>query len=169
VTATFPEFWDIVIEMESLSEVLLSGALTLFPVSRSPLNEDVFTTPLGCETRTTTPDVVQLSERIHRLLVRPVHSGSSQGRSSLGSRGSRGSRRSHLQRLGASGASSSDGNGLAVDKVAAAVTLHKPVSPSNQCFKSTVCHVLTYCYSRPCHPFNQFDAFILPDDLPADL
>ncbi|XP_056298697.1 period circadian protein homolog 1b isoform X2 [Pseudoliparis swirei] len=102
-------------------------------VRTSPLNEDVFTTPLGCETRTTTPDVVQLSERIHRLLVRPVHSGSSQGRSSLGSRGSRGSRRSHRQRLGASGASSSDSNGLAVDKVAAAVTLHKPMTFQQIC------------------------------------
>uniref|UniRef100_A0A7N8Y180 Period circadian clock 1b n=1 Tax=Mastacembelus armatus TaxID=205130 RepID=A0A7N8Y180_9TELE len=60
-------------------------------VRTSPLNEDVFMTPRGCEGQVTTPDIVQLSERIHRLLVQPVHSGSSQGYSSLGSSGSRGS------------------------------------------------------------------------------
>lgn len=98
-----------------------------FP-SRSPLNEDVFTTPQGCESRVTTPDIVQLSEQIHRLLVQPVHSGSSQGYSSLGSSGSRGSHRSHQQHLSASAASSSDSNGPAMDE--AAVALHKPVSPS---------------------------------------
>ncbi|TNN58888.1 Period circadian 2 [Liparis tanakae] len=102
-------------------------------VRTSPLNEDVFTPPPGCETRTITPDVVQLSERIQRLLVQPVHSGGSQGRSSLGSRGSRGSHRSHQQRLGASGASSSDSNGLAMDKVAAAIALHKPMTFQQIC------------------------------------
>ncbi|XP_068443432.1 period circadian protein homolog 1b isoform X2 [Clinocottus analis] len=102
-------------------------------VRTSPLNEDVFTTPLGCETRTTTPDVVQLSEKIHRLLVQPVHSGSSRGYSSLGSSGSRGSRRSHQQHLGASGASSSDSNGPVMDKVAAAVGLHKPMTFQQIC------------------------------------
>uniref|UniRef100_A0A7N8Y0A8 Period circadian clock 1b n=1 Tax=Mastacembelus armatus TaxID=205130 RepID=A0A7N8Y0A8_9TELE len=71
-------------------------------VRTSPLNEDVFMTPRGCEGQVTTPDIVQLSERIHRLLVQPVHSGSSQGYSSLGSSGSRGSRRSHQQHLSAS-------------------------------------------------------------------
>uniref|UniRef100_A0A8C3AG05 Period circadian clock 1b n=1 Tax=Cyclopterus lumpus TaxID=8103 RepID=A0A8C3AG05_CYCLU len=102
-------------------------------VRTGPLNEDVFTTPLGCETRTTTPDIVQLSEKIHRLLVQPVHSGSSQGYTSLGSSGSRCSRRSQQQRLGASGASSSDSNGPAVDKVAAAVALHKPMTFQQIC------------------------------------
>uniref|UniRef100_G3Q6L3 PAS domain-containing protein n=1 Tax=Gasterosteus aculeatus aculeatus TaxID=481459 RepID=G3Q6L3_GASAC len=63
-------------------------------VRTSPLNEDVFTTAQCCETRATTPDVVRLSEKIHRLLAQPVHSGSSQGYSSLGSSGSRASRRS---------------------------------------------------------------------------
>lgn len=92
------------------------------------MNEDVFTTPPGGESRVTTPDVVQLSEQIHRVLVQPVHSGGSQGYSSLGSSGSRGSRRSHQQHLSASAASSSDSNGPAMEVVAAAVTSHKPVS-----------------------------------------
>uniref|UniRef100_A0A8C6UEY9 Period circadian clock 1b n=1 Tax=Neogobius melanostomus TaxID=47308 RepID=A0A8C6UEY9_9GOBI len=59
-------------------------------VRTSPLNEDVFTLPHGCDTQVTTPDIVQLSEQIHRLLVQPIHSGGSQGYSSLGSSGSRG-------------------------------------------------------------------------------
>lgn len=96
-------------------------------VIRSPLNEDVFTMPEGTDNRVTTPDVVQLSEQIHRILVQPVHNGGSQGYSSLGSSGSRGSRRSHQQHLSASAASSSDSNGPAMDEVAA-VALHKPVT-----------------------------------------
>ncbi|XP_054609590.1 period circadian protein homolog 1b [Dunckerocampus dactyliophorus] len=102
-------------------------------VRTSPLNEDVFT-PLECEPRVTTPDVVQLSERIHRLLVQPVHSGvTAQGYSSLGSSGSRGSRRSYPQHLGASAASSSDSNGPAMDDAAAAVALHKPMTFQQIC------------------------------------
>ncbi|XP_062301422.1 period circadian protein homolog 1b isoform X1 [Scomber scombrus] len=102
-------------------------------VRTSPLNEDVFTIPHGCEGRTTTPDVVQLSEKIHRLLVQPVHSGSSQGYSSLGSSGSRGSRRSHQQHLSASATSSSDSNGPAMDKAAVAIALHKPMTFQQIC------------------------------------
>lgn len=101
-------------------------SITLF--FRSPLNEDVFTMPLAQENRVTTPDIVQLSEQIHRLLVQPVHSSSSQGYSSLGSSGSRGSHRSHQQHLSASAASSSDSNGPAMDEAAAGAALHKPVS-----------------------------------------
>ncbi|XP_058480830.1 period circadian protein homolog 1b [Solea solea] len=101
-------------------------------VRTSPLNEDVFTMPQNLESRVTTPDVVQLSERIHRLLVQPVHSGSSQGYSSLGSSGSRGSRRSHQQHPSASAASSSDSNGPAMDE-AAAVVLHKPMTFQQIC------------------------------------
>uniref|UniRef100_A0A672GGX8 PAS domain-containing protein n=1 Tax=Salarias fasciatus TaxID=181472 RepID=A0A672GGX8_SALFA len=100
-------------------------------VRTSPLNEDVFTTPPGCESRVTTPDVVQLSEQIHRVLVQPVHSGGSQGYSSLGSSGSRGSRRSHQQHLSASAASSSDSNGPAADE--AAVALQKPMTFQQIC------------------------------------
>ncbi|XP_070786122.1 period circadian protein homolog 1b [Enoplosus armatus] len=99
-------------------------------VRTSPLNEDVFTTPQGYESRVTTPDVVQLSEQIHRVLVQPVHSGGSQGYSSLGSSGSRGSRRSHQQHLSAS---SSDSNGPAMDKAAATVAVHKPMTFQQIC------------------------------------
>lgn len=100
-------------------------------VRTSPLNEDVFTTPQGCESRVTTPDVVQLSEQIHRVLVQPVHSGSSQGYSSLGSSGSRGSRRSQQQHLSASATSSSDSNGPAADEVA--IALQKPMTFQQIC------------------------------------
>ncbi|XP_032439255.1 period circadian protein homolog 1b isoform X3 [Xiphophorus hellerii] len=100
-------------------------------VRTSPLNEDVFTQAMGCETRVTTPDIVQLSEQIHRLLVQPVHSGSSQGYSSLGSSGSRGSRRSHQQHPSASAASSSDSNGPAMEVAAAAS--HKPMTFQQIC------------------------------------
>ncbi|XP_012708954.2 period circadian protein homolog 1b isoform X1 [Fundulus heteroclitus] len=101
-------------------------------VRTGPLNEDVFTAPMAGESRVTTPDVVQLSEQIHRVLVQPVHSGSSQGYSSLGSSGSRGSRRSHQQHPSASAASSSDSNGPAMDEVAIAAT-HKPMTFQQIC------------------------------------
>lgn len=91
------------------------------------MNEDVFATPPGYESRVTTPDVIQLSEQIHRILAQPVHNGGSQGYSSLGSSGSRGSHRSHQQYLSA--ASSSDSNGPTMEEAVALVDLHKPVSP----------------------------------------
>uniref|UniRef100_A0A667ZK82 Period circadian clock 1b n=1 Tax=Myripristis murdjan TaxID=586833 RepID=A0A667ZK82_9TELE len=94
-------------------------------VRTSPLNEDVFTMPQACESRATTPDIMQLSEQIHRLLVQPVHSGGSQGYSSLGSNGSRGSRHSHQQHLSASAASSSDSNGPGMDDAAAVMTFQQ--------------------------------------------
>lgn len=87
----------------------------------------MFAAPPGYESRVTTPDVIQLSEQIHRILAQPVHNGGSLGYSSLGSSGSRDSRRSHQQHLSA--ASSSDSNGPAMDEAAAVVALHKPVSP----------------------------------------
>ncbi|MED6276339.1 hypothetical protein CHARACLAT_002057 [Characodon lateralis] len=101
-------------------------------VRTSPLNEDVFNTGVGCESRVVTPDVVQLSEQIHRVLVQPVHSGSSQGYSSLGSSGSRGSRHSHQQHPSASADSSSDSNGPAMDEVAIAAS-HKPMTFQQIC------------------------------------
>lgn len=91
------------------------------------MNEDVFATPPGYESRVTTADVIQLSEQIHRILAQPVHNGGSQGYSSLGSSGSRGSHRSHQQYLSA--ASSSDSNGPTMEEAVALVDLHKPVSP----------------------------------------
>ncbi|XP_026017876.1 period circadian protein homolog 1b [Astatotilapia calliptera] len=100
-------------------------------VRTSPLNEDVFTAPQDCENRVTTPDIVHLSEQIHRLLVQPVHSSSSQGYSSLGSSGSRGSHRSNQQHLSASAASSSDSNSPVVDEAAGA--FHKPMTFQQIC------------------------------------
>lgn len=83
----------------------------------SPLNEDVFTLPRVLEESTLTPDIAQISEQIHRLLVQPVHSSSSQGYGSLASNGS--------HELQPSAASSSESNGTALEDPA---QLHKPVS-----------------------------------------
>ncbi|XP_068612180.1 LOW QUALITY PROTEIN: period circadian protein homolog 1-like [Brachionichthys hirsutus] len=91
-------------------------------VRTSPLNEDVFTAPQGCESPVTTADVVQLSERIHRVLVQPVHNGGS-----LGSSGSRGSRR-QLHSV-----SSSNSNGAAPEDAAARVAFHKPMTFQQIC------------------------------------
>uniref|UniRef100_A0A3P9HCG5 Period circadian regulator 1 n=1 Tax=Oryzias latipes TaxID=8090 RepID=A0A3P9HCG5_ORYLA len=100
-------------------------------VRTSPLNEDVFTPQPGYETQVTTPDIVQLSEQIHRVLVQPVHSSSSQGYSSLGSSGSRGSRRSQQHHHSASATSSSDSNGPAMEEAAAAS--YKPMTFQQIC------------------------------------
>ncbi|KAI4881130.1 hypothetical protein NFI96_017873 [Prochilodus magdalenae] len=91
-------------------------------VRTSPLNEDVFTLPRGLEERTLAPDIAQLSEQIHRLLVQPVHSGSSQGYSSLTSNGS--------HELQPSAASSSESNGTALEDPA---QLHKPMTFQQIC------------------------------------
>ncbi|XP_072543705.1 period circadian protein homolog 1b isoform X2 [Salminus brasiliensis] len=91
-------------------------------VRTSPLNEDVFTLPRDLEERTLAPDIVQLSEQIHRLLVQPVHSGSSQGYSSLASNGS--------HELQPSAASSSESNGTALEDPA---QLHKPMTFQQIC------------------------------------
>uniref|UniRef100_A0A8C1K3E6 Period circadian clock 1a n=1 Tax=Cyprinus carpio TaxID=7962 RepID=A0A8C1K3E6_CYPCA len=73
-------------------------------VRRSPLNEDVFTALEDGEVRTMSPDVPQLNERIHRVLVQPVHAGSSQGYGSLGSSGS------HEHQQSANSSSESNGH-----------------------------------------------------------
>ncbi|KAG9274369.1 hypothetical protein AMEX_G11281 [Astyanax mexicanus] len=91
-------------------------------VRTSPLNEDVFTLPRDLEERTLAPDIIQLSEQIHRLLVQPVHSGSSQGYSSLTSNGS------HEHQPSA--ASSSESNGTALEDPA---QLHKPMTFQQIC------------------------------------
>ncbi|TRY56808.1 hypothetical protein DNTS_004083 [Danionella cerebrum] len=91
-------------------------------VRTSPLNEDVFSPPRDLEERTLTPDVVQLSEQIHRLLVQPVHSGSSQGYGSLASNGS------HEHQPSA--ASSSDGSGPAPEIPS---QIHKPMTFQQIC------------------------------------
>ncbi|XP_070978017.1 period circadian protein homolog 1b isoform X2 [Oncorhynchus clarkii lewisi] len=94
-------------------------------VRTSPLNEDVFTPLRGCEGRPVAPEIVQLSEQIHRLLVQPVHSGGSQGYSSLTSNGSC----SHEQRYRRTASSASDSKSTnAMEAMeAAVVALHKPI------------------------------------------
>uniref|UniRef100_A0A673KBS9 Period circadian protein homolog 1-like n=1 Tax=Sinocyclocheilus rhinocerous TaxID=307959 RepID=A0A673KBS9_9TELE len=74
-------------------------------VRTSPLNEDVFTALEGGDVRTMSPDVPQLNELIHRVLVQPVHASNSLGYGSLGSSGSN----EHQQ----SATSSSESNGHA--------------------------------------------------------
>ncbi|XP_064209119.1 period circadian protein homolog 1a isoform X1 [Anguilla rostrata] len=90
-------------------------------VRTSPLNEDVFTAPPGGEGRSLVPEISQLCEQIHRLLVQPVHSSSSQGYCSLGSNGS--------HELPASAASSSDSAAAAEDPA----PLHKPMTFQQIC------------------------------------
>ncbi|XP_052457295.1 period circadian protein homolog 1 isoform X1 [Carassius gibelio] len=91
-------------------------------VRTSPLNEDVFTLPRGQEERTLSPDIAQLSEQIHRLLVQPVHSGSSQGYSSLASNGS------HEHQPSA--ASSSDSSGPCLENPS---QFHRPMTFQQIC------------------------------------
>ncbi|XP_010886281.2 period circadian protein homolog 1b isoform X2 [Esox lucius] len=100
-------------------------------VRASPLNEDVFTPALGCEVRPVTPEVVRLSEQIHRLLVQPVHGTGSQGYGSLGSNGSR----SHEQQNLSAASSASDGRSTnAMEAMeATVVALHKPTTFQQMC------------------------------------
>ncbi|XP_023586853.1 period circadian protein homolog 1 isoform X2 [Trichechus manatus latirostris] len=48
-------------------------------VRTAPLNEDVFTPPAPSPALSLDPDIQELSEQIHRLLLQPVHSPSSTG------------------------------------------------------------------------------------------
>ncbi|XP_071190183.1 period circadian protein homolog 1b isoform X2 [Salvelinus alpinus] len=100
-------------------------------VRTSPLTEDVFTPLRGCEGRPAAPEIVQLSEQIHRLLVQPVHSAGSQGYSSLASNGSW----SHEQqyRRTASSASDSKSTNAMEAMEAAVVALHKPMTFQQIC------------------------------------
>lgn len=91
-------------------------------VRTSPLNEDVFTPPRGQEERTLTPDIPQISEQIHRLLVQPVHNGSSQGYGSLASNGS------HEHQPSAASSSESSGPGLEDP-----LQFHKPMTFQQIC------------------------------------
>ncbi|XP_044134810.1 period circadian protein homolog 1 isoform X1 [Bufo gargarizans] len=54
-------------------------------VRTSPLNEDVFTAPKGAEMKPLDPDIQELSEQIHRILMQPVHNTNSGGNGSGGS------------------------------------------------------------------------------------
>ncbi|XP_075764479.1 period circadian protein homolog 1 isoform X2 [Pelodiscus sinensis] len=80
-------------------------------VRTGPLNEDVFTAPKALKMRPLEPDVQELSEQIHRLLLQPVHSNGSVGLCSIGSNAS------HEQFRSA--ASSSDSNGLPTEETQA--------------------------------------------------
>ncbi|KAJ7324911.1 hypothetical protein JRQ81_017931 [Phrynocephalus forsythii] len=71
-------------------------------VRTGPLNEDVFT-PKYREEENLHPNIQEITEQIHRLLLQPVHNSGSSGYGSLGSNGSH----EHLMSV----ASSSDSNG----------------------------------------------------------
>uniref|UniRef100_A0A8C8VQ16 Period circadian regulator 1 n=1 Tax=Pelusios castaneus TaxID=367368 RepID=A0A8C8VQ16_9SAUR len=77
-------------------------------VRTGPLNEDVFTSPKALKMRPLEPDIQEISEQIHRLLLQPVHSNGSTGLCSIGSNAS------HEQFLSA--ASSSDSNVLPAEE-----------------------------------------------------
>ncbi|XP_072255471.1 period circadian protein homolog 1 isoform X2 [Pyxicephalus adspersus] len=78
-------------------------------VRTSPLNEDVFTAPKGAEMKPLDPDIQELSEKIHRILMQPVHSTSSGG-----GNGSGGSNTS--QEPFHCNASSSDSNAMVIEE-----------------------------------------------------
>ncbi|XP_023993017.1 period circadian protein homolog 1 isoform X1 [Salvelinus sp. IW2-2015] len=100
-------------------------------VRTSPLTEDVFTPLRGCEGRPAAPEIVQLSEQIHRLLVQPVHSAGSQGYSSLASNGSW-SREQQYRRTASSASDSKSTNAMEAME-AAVVALHKPMTFQQIC------------------------------------
>ncbi|KAM3927266.1 period circadian protein homolog 1 isoform 2-T3 [Leptodactylus fuscus] len=74
-------------------------------VRTSPLNEDVFTAPKGAEMKPLDPDIQELSEQIHRILMQPVHN--------TGGNGSGGSNTS--QEPFHCNASSSDSNAMVTE------------------------------------------------------
>ncbi|KAF6297911.1 hypothetical protein mRhiFer1_000155 [Rhinolophus ferrumequinum] len=53
-------------------------------VRTAPLNEDVFTAPVPSPSLSLDPDIQELSEQIHRLLLQPVHSSSPTGLCGVG-------------------------------------------------------------------------------------
>uniref|UniRef100_A0AAR2JKQ1 PAS domain-containing protein n=1 Tax=Pygocentrus nattereri TaxID=42514 RepID=A0AAR2JKQ1_PYGNA len=111
-------------------------------VRTSPLNEDVFTAPEEEEVRPMSPEVPQLSEQIHKLLVQPVYSGGSQGYSSLGSSGSR--------ELHPSAASSSDSTGAAAEEPPHANKLtFQQMCKDAHMLKTSGQHVYTESRNRP--------------------
>ncbi|XP_077326737.1 period circadian protein homolog 1 isoform X2 [Lithobates pipiens] len=78
-------------------------------VRTSPLNEDVFTAPKGAEMKPLDPDIQELSEKIHRTLMQPVHSTSPGGGN--GSGGSNTSQEPYH-----CNASSSDSNAMVIEE-----------------------------------------------------
>ncbi|XP_043925967.1 period circadian protein homolog 2 [Protopterus annectens] len=57
-------------------------------VRMGPVNEDVFASPEHTEVPILDPDIQEITEQIHRVLLQPVHNGGSSGYGSLGSNGS---------------------------------------------------------------------------------
>ncbi|KAM9111697.1 LOW QUALITY PROTEIN: period circadian protein homolog 1 [Pangshura tecta] len=80
-------------------------------VRTGPLNEDVFTAPKALRMRPLEPDIQEVSEQIHRLLLQPVHGSGSVGLCSVASNAS------PEQFLSA--ASSSNSNGLPAEETPA--------------------------------------------------
>ncbi|XP_066449893.1 period circadian protein homolog 1 isoform X1 [Eleutherodactylus coqui] len=76
-------------------------------VRTSPLNEDVFTAPKNAEMKPLDPDIQELSEQIHRILMQPVHNTNSGGNGSGGSNAS--------QEPFHCNASSSDSNAMVIE------------------------------------------------------
>lgn len=76
-------------------------------VRTSPLNEDVFTAPKGVEMKSLEPDIQELSEQIHRILMQPVHNTNPGGNGGGGSNTS--------QELFHCNASSSDSNAMVTE------------------------------------------------------
>uniref|UniRef100_A0A1A8F9F7 Period circadian protein homolog 2 n=1 Tax=Nothobranchius korthausae TaxID=1143690 RepID=A0A1A8F9F7_9TELE len=75
-------------------------------VRMGPMNEDIFMPPVSSVGRMKTmdPDIQEISEQIHRLLLQPVHNSGSSGYSSLNSN-------DHLQGMTSSSESLNNGNG----------------------------------------------------------
>uniref|UniRef100_A0A1A7XF80 Period circadian protein homolog 2 n=1 Tax=Iconisemion striatum TaxID=60296 RepID=A0A1A7XF80_9TELE len=75
-------------------------------VRMGPMNEDIFMPPASAVSRMRTmdPDIQEISEQIHRLLLQPVHNSGSSGYSSLNSN-------DHLQGMTSSSESLNNGNG----------------------------------------------------------
>nr|XP_015812393.2 period circadian protein homolog 2 isoform X2 [Nothobranchius furzeri] len=75
-------------------------------VRMGPMNEDIFMPPVLSVGRMKTmdPDIQEISEQIHRLLLQPVHNSGSSGYSSLNSN-------DHLQGMTSSSESLNNGNG----------------------------------------------------------
>uniref|UniRef100_A0A8C5MJD8 Period circadian protein homolog 2 n=1 Tax=Leptobrachium leishanense TaxID=445787 RepID=A0A8C5MJD8_9ANUR len=73
-------------------------------VRMGPVNEDLFTAPPGTVDQTLQPEVQEITEQIHQLLMQPVHNSSSSGYGSLGSNGS------HENPMSAASSSDSNGN-----------------------------------------------------------
>ncbi|CAJ0943764.1 unnamed protein product [Ranitomeya imitator] len=97
-------------------------------VRMGPVNEDLFTAPICPADRALQPDVQELTEQIHQLLMQPVHNSGSSGYGSLGSNGS------HETPM--SGASSSDSNGNLNEDIKEKRSTHPGQRAKDPCYVS---------------------------------